>query len=88
MTISQFKRSLVVTILALTILAGCSRPADRSAQVRIGLVYIGPHELINQIVGGFRAGIARDFKDKPVEIIERHANGDKTQISATINGAI
>jgi len=66
--------------------ASCSRPSTQT--VRIGLVYIGPHELINQIVTGFRSGIAQDFKDKPVEIIERHANSDQTQISSTINGAI
>lgn len=66
--------------------AGCSQSSTHT--VRIGLVYIGPHELINQIVAGFRAGIAQDFKDKTVEIIERHANGDKSQISSTLNGAI
>jgi putative ABC transport system substrate-binding protein len=55
---------------------------------RVGLVYIGPHELINQIVAGFREGMAQGLPAGSFEIVERHANGDQTQISATINGAL
>jgi putative ABC transport system substrate-binding protein len=55
---------------------------------RVGLVYIGPHELINQIVLGFRERLGKGDQDQPIEIVERHANGDQTQISSTLNGAI
>ena len=79
---------LLLTAICVVLMVGASCSQSSTHTVRIGLVYIGPHELINQIVTGFRAGIAQDFKDKPVEIVERHANGDQTQISSTINGAI
>jgi putative ABC transport system substrate-binding protein len=79
---------LLLTAICVVLMVGASCSQSSTHTVRIGLVYIGPHELINQIVTGFRAGIAQDFKDKPVEIIERNANGDQTQISSTINGAI
>ena len=67
----------------------CSRPQDTSPKAaRIGLVYIGPHELINQIVSGFKDGVAQSMGNRPYEIVERHANGDKTQVSSTVNAAI
>lgn len=75
---------LVVAVLGLQ---SCTeRPI--SARKRIGLVYIGPHELINQIVAGFRGGLEQELPSGSFEIVERHASGDKTQIGATINGAL
>jgi putative ABC transport system substrate-binding protein len=69
--------------------ASCSRPRDNAPKAaRIGLIYIGPHELINQIVGGFKDGVAQSMGSRPYEIVERHANGDKTQVSTTVNAAI
>jgi putative ABC transport system substrate-binding protein len=44
--------------------------------------------LINQIVTGFRDGIARQLPAGSYDIVERHANGDQTQISSTLTGAI
>jgi putative tryptophan/tyrosine transport system substrate-binding protein len=86
------KRPFIQYLLALIIsvaLCACSSTSHNSqTTARIGLVYIGPHELINQIVAGFREGLSEHMAGRPFEIIERHANGDKTQISPTLNGAI
>jgi putative ABC transport system substrate-binding protein len=78
------------TALALVSCGGSNKPVARSdaKPLRIGLVYIGPHELINQIVSGFKDGIAKEMSGHPYEIVERHANGDKSQVSSTINAAI
>ena len=71
---------------------GCSQPSrdhsDAKTPLKIGLVYIGPHELINQIVDGFKRGVKDELAGVPFEIVEKHANGDKTQISTTVNAAI
>jgi putative ABC transport system substrate-binding protein len=77
-------------VLIGVVLSSCSRQAQEPASQirRIGLVYIGPHQLINEIVAGFREGIAQKLPAGSFEIVERHANGDQTQISSTINGAL
>jgi putative ABC transport system substrate-binding protein len=86
--VRNYHRRLVL-LMALA-LAGCGGRPNTTANGtrRVGLVYIGPHELINQIVLGFRERLGKGDADHPIEIVERHANGDQTQISSTINGAI
>lgn len=80
---------IAILILLLVAYSACSpNPLPQAKKVRIGLVYIGPHELINQIVAGFRDGVKADMGDQPFEIVEKHANGDKSQISPTVNAAI
>jgi putative tryptophan/tyrosine transport system substrate-binding protein len=68
--------------------AGDNKTQGPGRPFKIGLVYIGPHELINQVVVGFKDGMKRELVGTQYEIVERHANGDKTQVSATVNGAI
>lgn len=55
---------------------------------KIGLVYIAPHELINQVIHGFRDGLKVELRGRSFEIVEKHANGDTAQISSTVNAAI
>lgn len=85
------RRAILLSLLGLALAAttiSCSRPSNASSKTaRIGLVYIGPHELINQIIAGFKDGVAQSIGKRPYEIIERHANGDKSQVSSTVNGA-
>jgi putative ABC transport system substrate-binding protein len=88
--IRHHPRGFWLLIVVLLGLVGCGpRPdAEQHRVRRIGLVYIGPHELINQIVAGFRNGLAQQLPAGSFEIVERHANGEPTQISSTLNGAI
>jgi len=83
---------MLAVIFVVLLSSSCSRQPQgenaNHAHSRIGIVYIGPHELINEIVSGFRAGIAQQLPAGSYDIVERHANGDQTQISATLNGAI
>lgn len=61
----------------------------QTAQVqRIGLVYTAPHELINQVVSGFRDGLAEGLPKGSYEVIERHASGDRTQFSAAVDSVL
>jgi putative tryptophan/tyrosine transport system substrate-binding protein len=87
---NRFALFVLVVIIFVLLSASCSRApqGENPARSRIGIVYIGPHELINQIITGFRDGIAQQLPAGSYDIVERHANGDQTQISATINGAI
>ena len=84
---TRFSQFSCVVMLVVLLLSSCSHQAPGRTS-RIGLVYIGPHELINQIVAGFRSGLAQRLPAGSFEIVERHANGDQTQISSTLNGAI
>jgi putative ABC transport system substrate-binding protein len=88
--IRHHQRGFVVLLVLLLGLLACGprRDADQQRVRRVGLVYIGPHELINQIVTGFRDGLAQALPAGSYDVVERHANGDQTQISATLNGAI
>lgn len=70
---------------------GCSNPTDSATspkRLKIGLTYLGPHELINQIVEGFKEGAGDALKGTPFDIVEKHASSDKTQISSSVNAAI
>ncbi len=85
------RKTLALFAGILLILTGISfsrAQAQPAKPARIGLVYIGPHWLINQIIDGFNAGIAESMGKRPYEIVPRHAGGDKTQISTAVNGAI
>src|ERR1700738_4161438 len=55
---------------------------------RIGLVYTAPHEITNQVVRGFRDGLAEALPKGSYEVIERHASGDRTQFSATVEAVL
>lgn len=79
---------MFVLVISVLLISSCSHAGNSARQSRIGLVYIGPHELINQIVTGFRKGLAKQLPAGSFEIVERHANGDQTQISSTLNAAI
>src|ERR1700722_7061680 len=79
---------ILIAILSCAVFSCSRRPEGAKRTARIGLVYIGPHELINQIVAGFKDGVAESMGNQPFEIVERHANGDKTQVSSTVNAAI
>lgn len=80
--------SLSWVFAALLALSACGQRPDASPVRRIGIVYIGPHELINQIVAGFRKGLAQQLRSGSFEVVERHANGDQTQIASALNAAI
>jgi putative ABC transport system substrate-binding protein len=70
-------------------ITSCARPAEKPQKpIRIGLVYVGPHRLINQIVDGFRDGVTKSMGTRPFDIIEKHANGNKATVSVPINAAI
>ena len=62
---------------------GCSRQDHTPKPKRVGVVYIAPHELINQIIDGFRSELTREMGPS-VEIVEKHANGDNSQFSSTV----
>ena len=72
-------------------LLSCSRanrPAQSPGAVKIGVVYLSQHELISQIIEGFREQMKSEMRAKPYEIIEKHANGDMTALSPTVNGLL
>jgi putative tryptophan/tyrosine transport system substrate-binding protein len=80
--------AIAIAASLIMLVTGCSKPASEQKPLRIGLVYIGPHELINQIVDGFKQGVSESLNGKGYEVIEKHANNDKSQISPTVSGAI
>lgn len=61
----------------------CSHKDQAPRAKRVGLVYIAPHELINQIINGFRSELTKQM-GPGVEIVEKHANGDASQYSSTV----
>jgi putative ABC transport system substrate-binding protein len=74
-------------MLAIT-LSMCSEPPATERQT-VGVVYTAPHALITEIVKGFRDGLEAEFPvDEAPEVIERHASGDETQYSATIQAML
>src|ERR1700739_3640633 len=78
--------SLMVVLLSLI---GCERkPPSSATAYRIGLVYTAPHEAINQIISGFKGGLAQELPANSFEVFERHASGDEAQFSATDNGTL
>lgn len=86
---NNFRWSLKVSVvLAFLVLVGCQHINKQTQPLKVAITYIGPHELINQIVAGFRTGMGSQLDGRPLEIIERHANGDETQISSMLNGVI
>jgi putative ABC transport system substrate-binding protein len=90
------KRKSFLALVILVVSYGCgllscssaNRPTHSSDPVKIGVVYLSQHELISQIVEGFREQLKLEMKDKPYEIIEKHANGDMTALSPTVNGLL
>ena len=44
-------------LLAVLIFVGCRYRHNEPQPWRVAVTYIGPHELINQIVAGFRTGM-------------------------------
>ncbi len=74
-------------VLAMVAATGCSRPADTPKPKRVGLVYIAPHELINQIIDGFRSELTQEM-GKDVEVVEKHANGDAAQYGSTVSAVL
>jgi putative ABC transport system substrate-binding protein len=85
---SSKRTSKIVLLLAAFGFCGCGHPINQTQPLKVAITYIGPHELINQIVAGFRTEMGSQLDGRPVEIIERHANGDETQISSMLNGVI
>jgi putative ABC transport system substrate-binding protein len=85
-------RAALIALLigALPAVHGCARSKESGAArpKRVALAYIAPHELINQVVRGFREGLAEQFPGGGCQIYERHANGDLAQLSPTINALI
>lgn len=73
-------------ILALLISGACEQETEERLQV--GIVYTAPHALINQIVDGFRDGLQAEFGEGVIEVVERHASGDESQYSATVEGLL
>jgi len=80
--------AVVISAVILIALLGCRQMQPVQPPWRVAITYIGPHELINQIVAGFRSGMPWKLDGRSVEIIERHANGDETQISSMLNGVL
>ena len=76
-------------LLSLLLLGAPERLLGQTPAVRrIGLAYTAPHELINQVVRGFRDGLAKELPMGSFEVIEKHASGDRTQFSATVDAVI
>src|ERR1700682_199443 len=91
MTRRRFCSKLFLAALCcLLILVACSknREAASPQPVRIGVLYLSQHELISQIVDGFREQMKLEMKGRPYEIIERQANGDMTGLSSMVNAAM
>lgn len=72
-------------LVALTV--GGSGAALAQAK-RVGLVYTAPHELINQVVKGFRDELDKQMPPGSYEIVERNASGDTTQYSSTVDSVL
>lgn len=86
-------KALAVVVVLLAMLAsgfnGCSKQPNGGKKIqKIGLVYIAPHELINQVIQGFKDGLKVEFPDGSFQIIEKHANGDTTQLSPTVDATV
>lgn len=77
----------VASCLFLGGLAGCSRETKPAPAKRVRIVYIAPHELIGQIVDGFRAQLTKEM-GASVEIFEKHANGDTSQMNSTVSAVL
>jgi ABC-type uncharacterized transport system substrate-binding protein len=56
--------------------------------VKIAVIYIGHHELIDQIIDGFKEQLQRELPQGTFEVFEKHANGDKTQIGSAVAAAV
>jgi putative ABC transport system substrate-binding protein len=83
----------VVILIAAAVLSACGRSSetkdDAGAQhKKIAIVYIAPHELINQIIAGFKERLSEELGTANVDFIEMHASGDTTQYAATVRAAI
>lgn len=80
-------------IAALAVIA-CNRapengPGATAKPVKtIGIVYTAPHEIINQIIAGFKEEVVKNYADSRIEFVERHANGDVAQASTTVNAVL
>jgi putative ABC transport system substrate-binding protein len=52
------------------------------------VLYLSQHELISQIIEGFRDQMKLEMGDKPYTIIDRHASGDMSALSPMVNGVL
>ncbi len=81
---------LLLGLLAVTACSKSGVDAGKStpARKRIAIVYIAPHELINQIISGFKQRVTEELGTDNVEFFEMHASGDSTHFAATVRAAI
>jgi putative ABC transport system substrate-binding protein len=80
---------MLISFNLLGCLSGVQPNATGTHKVyKIGLVYIAPHELINQVIQGFREGLKTELPDEYFEIVEKHASGDTAQLSPTVDATI
>jgi putative ABC transport system substrate-binding protein len=75
--------SVCLLLVAAVFFSACSHKDRAPRAKRVGLVYIAPHELINQITDGFRSELTKQM-GPGIEILEKHANGDASQYSSTV----
>jgi len=77
------------SVLSLSVGALHHKASGQNVQPqRIGLVYTAPHEIINQVVRGFRDELAEELPKGSYDIIERHASGDSTQYATTVDSVL
>ena len=83
-------RHLFAAFVTLTVCLFIGQPTFGQAMPvqRIGLVYMAPHEDINQMVRGFRESLSKTLPNGSFEIIERHASGDPARFSTTVDSVL
>ncbi|HWA91150.1 MAG TPA: ABC transporter substrate-binding protein [Rhizomicrobium sp.] len=81
---------LAFALLSTTPLQSCGDGPHSKLTPRKTIVidYTAPHEAINQIISGFRRGIASNADFRDTNIVEMHASGDSTQYAQVISASI
>lgn len=82
-----------ILLFAAVLVGGCDRAVDQPSGTsprakKVAIVYIAPHELINQIIVEFKQSLLTGFGGEGLEFVEMHANGDTTQFASTVRAAI
>jgi putative ABC transport system substrate-binding protein len=85
---AMLARKLISVVLSIGFIPALAQqtPNVSVPAKRIVIVYTEPHPVINQIVGGIKEEILATYPS--AQIIERHANGDRSQYSSTVLDAL
>jgi putative ABC transport system substrate-binding protein len=87
-TRNVLKSLAVVVALSVAVLSGCRKAETGPKPFRVAVLSIQHLELIDQIVDGIRKDLGPQLDNRPIEILEKNANGDTTAIGPMIQGVL